>query len=134
MFQMFHNTDFLPGFYFAGTCVPWRPTHRRFLISRSNSVITASSTRSVSSSIKKLPWYRIFIFGSSQFPVNDQLDGHGPAYTFFCRRGNCFIIGIGMKAVAVIINSIQGLQGGSDIIEVNFLRMQAAPDCLNMIF
>src|ERR1051326_4084100 len=39
-----------------------------------------------------------------------------------------------MKRVAIIINGIEGLQGSSYIIKINFLRMQAATRSLNMIF
>src|SRR6202008_4340550 len=45
-----------------------------------------------------------------------------------------FIIGIRVKGITVIINSVQSLQCCTDIIEINFLRMQTSSGCLNMIF
>ncbi len=67
---------------------------------------------------------RILVFCKPQFVVDDHLDGHGTAHRFFCRRGDCLIIGVCMQRIAVVVNGIERLQGGSDIVEVDLLRMQ----------
>ena len=69
----------------------------------------------------------------SQFTIDDQLNGHSSSHTFFCWCGDGFIISVRMQAVAIVINGIQCLQGGTNIIEINFLRMQAATTGLNVI-
>ena len=70
----------------------------------------------------------------TELPVNDELNGHGPAHRGFGGRGNGFVKGIGMQGIAVIIDRIQGLQGGSDIVEINFLGMQRTARGLDMVF
>src|SRR5690606_41118501 len=76
---------------------------------------------------------RVFVFGEAQFAVNDQLDCHGSAHRLFGRRGNGLVVGIGMQRIAVVVNGIQRLQGGTNVVEVDFLCMQGAAGGLNVI-
>jgi hypothetical protein len=69
---------------------------------------------------------RVFIFGQAQFLVDDQLDGHGPAHRFLGGRGDGLIVGVGVQRVAVVVDGIERLQGGADVVEGDFLRVQAA--------
>ena len=69
-----------------------------------------------------LQW--ILVLCQAQFVVDDELNGHGPPYRFLGWRGNGFIVGICVKGITVVINGIQCLQRGADIVEVDLLRVQ----------
>jgi hypothetical protein len=60
-------------------------------------------------------------------PVDNELYRHRPAHRLFCWCGNCFIIGICMQGIAIIIDRVKRLQSCPDIIEINFLSMQRTP-------
>src|SRR3546814_4990878 len=60
------------------------------------------------------------------FLVDDHLDGDGAAHAFFGGRGDGFVVGVGVQAVAVVEQGVQGLQGGADVVELDLLRVQGA--------
>ena len=105
-----HGIVTLPESYPAGTYFPWLPIRLPLSVMRSNSINTASSTRSVNSSMINDPCNGFsFFFGKTQFMIDDQLDSHSPAHTLFGWRGNGLIISIGMQRVAIVIDGIQSL-------------------------
>lgn len=75
----------------------------------------------------------VLVFRQAPFAVDDELYRHGAANRLFCRRGDGLVKCVGVQAVAVVVNSDQGLQGGADIVELNFLRMQTATACLYVV-
>ena len=80
------------------------------------------------------PLVRILVLGQAPFAVDDELDRHRATHRFFGRRGDRFIVGIGMQRVGVVVGRDQRLQRGADVVERDFLRMQAAPAGLRMEF
>ena len=76
----------------------------------------------------------VFIFCQTPFAVDDQLNRQRAAYGFISRRGDRFVVGIGMQRVAIVVNRNQRLQRGADVIEINFLCVQGTTRGLNVIF
>lgn len=66
----------------------------------------------------------ILVFGQAPLPVDDQLDGQGSPYRLGTGGGDGLVIGVGVQTVAVVIDGAEGLQGGADIVELDFLGMQ----------
>src|SRR3546814_4130884 len=67
------------------------------------------------------------------FLVDDHLDGDGAAHAFFGGRGDGFVVGVGVQAVAVVEQGVQGLQGGADVVELDLLRVQGAAAGLDVV-
>ena len=76
----------------------------------------------------------IFIFRQAPLPVDDHLDGQGTAHRFPGGRGDGFVEGIGVQAVAVVVDGAQGLQGGTNVVELDVLAVQRAAGGLDMVF
>ena len=76
---------------------------------------------------------RVFIFGQAQLFVDDELDGHGPAHTAFGGRGDGLVVGVGVQRVAVVVDRVQRLQRGADVVEVDFLGVQRAAGRLDVV-
>ena len=76
---------------------------------------------------------RILVFGQAKFLVDNQLNGHRTAHTFFGRSRDCLVVGIGMQRVAVVVDGIQGLQRGSNVVKINLLSVQGPARGLNMV-
>src|SRR5690606_37623836 len=68
-----------------------------------------------------------------QLLVDDHLDGHGAAHGLFGRRGDGFVVGVGVQAVAVVEQRVQGLQRGADVVELDLLRVQGAAAGLDVV-
>ncbi len=47
---------------------------------------------------------RIFVFGQAKLLIDNQLDGHRPAHTFFGGGRDGLVVGIGMQRVTVVIH------------------------------
>ena len=62
------------------------------------------------------------------------MNGHRTTNALFGRRRHGFVIRVGMQAVAIVVNREKRLQGGSDVVEVDFLSVQRSPARLNVIF
>ena len=62
------------------------------------------------------------------------LDRHGPSHRFLSRRCDRLVIGVGVQAVAVVEQRVQRLQCRADVVELNFLCMQAATGRLDVVF
>src|SRR6056297_1825933 len=63
----------------------------------------------------------------AQLPVDDELDGHRPPHRLLRGRGNGLVEGIRVQAVAVVEQGVERLQCGADVVEADFLGVQAAP-------
>lgn len=68
-----------------------------------------------------------------QLLVDDHLDGHGAAHAVFGGRGDGLVEGVGVQAVAVVEQRVQGLQRGADVVELDLLRVQAAAAGLDVV-
>ena len=68
-----------------------------------------------------------------QLLVDDHLDGDGAAHALFGRRGDGLVVGVGVQAVAVVEQRVQRLQRGADVVELDFLRVQAAAAGLDVV-
>ena len=76
---------------------------------------------------------RILVFRQTPFAIDDQLDRHGTTHTVFGRRGDRLIKRIGVQAVGIVVGGNECLQRGADVVELDLLRMQAAPAGLAVI-
>ncbi len=79
------------------------------------------------------PLDRIFVLRRAQLAVNDELDGHRAANGFFRGRGDGLVVRIGVQRVAVVVNGIQRLQRGADVVKVDFLCVQRAARGLDVV-
>ena len=75
----------------------------------------------------------VLVLCQTPFAIDDELDRHGAAYALFRRCGNRFIVGVGVQRVGIVVSGDQRLQGGADVVEVDFLRMQRAPRSLTVV-
>ena len=75
----------------------------------------------------------VFIFRQAPLAVDDELNGHGTAHRLFGGRGDGLIKGVGVQAVAVVVDRNQGLQCRANVIELNLLRVQAAAAGLDVV-
>ena len=66
----------------------------------------------------------VFIARQSPLIIDNQLDRQSSAYRLLGGGGDGFVEGIGVQAVAVVIDGNQRLQGGTDVVEVHLLGMQ----------
>ena len=73
------------------------------------------------------PWLGFSFMARPHFLVDDQLDRQGAPHRILRGCGDGLVKGIGMQAVAVVIDRDQGLQGGADVIERHFPGVQGAP-------
>ena len=76
---------------------------------------------------------RVLVLCQTPFAVDDQLDCQSTTDRFIGRRGDRFVIRIGMQRVTVVIDRDQRLQRGADVIEIDFLRMQRAARGLDVV-
>jgi hypothetical protein len=77
---------------------------------------------------------RVFVFRQPPFAVDDELNRHRTAHAVFGGRGDGFVEGVGVQAVAVVVDGDEGLQRGADVVELDFLRVQAAATGLDVVF
>ena len=75
----------------------------------------------------------VLVSGHAEFAVDDELDRHRPAHAFFGWRGHRFVVGVGVQAVAIVVDGEQRLQRGTDIVEIHLLRMQRTARGLHVI-
>ena len=75
----------------------------------------------------------VLILGQPPFTVDDELDGQRPADRLLARGGDGLVIGVGVQAVAVVVNGTERLQGGADVVELDLLAVQAAARGLDVI-
>ena len=78
-----------------------------------------------------LQW--VLVFGHAEFVVDDHLDGHGATNGFLRGRSDCFVVGVGVQRVAVVVDGVERLQGGADVVEADFLRVQGTAACLDVV-
>ena len=76
----------------------------------------------------------VFVFRKTPFAVDDELDCHCTAHRVFGGCGDGFVKRIGMQAVAVVVDSDQRLQRGTDVVELDLLRVQTAATGLDVVF
>ena len=76
---------------------------------------------------------RVFVLGQAQLLIDDELDGHGPAHAGFGRRGDGLVVGVGVQRVAVVVDRVERLQRGADVVEVDFLGVQRAAGRLDVV-
>ena len=61
------------------------------------------------------------------------LNRQGAPHRFFGGGGDGLVVGVGVEGVGVVLNRQQSLQGGSDVVEVDLLRVKAASARLNVV-
>src|SRR5690606_8242530 len=76
---------------------------------------------------------RVLILGQAELLVDDELDGHGAAHAFLGGRGDGLVVGVGVQAVAVVVDGVERLQRGADVVEVDLLRVEAAAAGLDVV-
>ncbi len=103
-------------------------------MSRSNSVHDGFFDKVGQLFDRKTALGEILCPGATEFAVDDQLDGHGAADAGLRRGGDGFVVGVCVQGIAVIIDRVQRLQGGADIVEVDLLGMEAPAAGLDMVF
>ena len=77
--------------------------------------------------------HRVLRLGPAALLVDDELNRQGAAHRFFGGGGDGLVVGVGVEGVGVVLNRQQGLQGGSDVVEVDLLRVEAASARLNVV-
>jgi hypothetical protein len=75
----------------------------------------------------------VLVLGQAPFAVDDELDRHGAAHAVFGGRGDGLVEGVGVQAVAVVVDRDQRLQRGADVVELDLLRVQAAAAGLDVV-
>ena len=80
---------------------------------------------------RPLPW--VFAEIEAKLPGNNHLDRDGTTHRLFSGCRNRLVERIGMQAVAVVEQCIQSLQCRSNVIETDFLCVQAASRGLHMV-
>ena len=91
--------------------------HAAALGEPSNSASTASSTRSVSSSMMNDALERVLVLGQAELLVDDQLDRQRPAHGLLGRRRDRLVVGVGVQRVAVVVDRVERLQRRADVVE-----------------
>jgi hypothetical protein len=76
---------------------------------------------------------RVLVLRQAPLAVDDQLDRHRAAHAVFGGRGDRLVEGVGVQAVGVVVGGDQRLQRGADVVELDLLRMQAAPAGLAVV-
>ena len=76
----------------------------------------------------------VLVFGEAEFVVDDHLNGHGTAHGFLGGRGDGFVVGVSVERIAVVVDGIEGLEGGADVVEADFLCMERAAGGLDVVF
>jgi hypothetical protein len=75
----------------------------------------------------------VLVLGQAPLAVDDQLDRHRAAHAVFRGRGDGLVEGVGVQAVAVVVDRDQRLQRGADVVELDLLRVQAAAAGLHVV-
>jgi hypothetical protein len=75
----------------------------------------------------------VLVLGQAPLAVDDQLDRHRAAHAVFGGRGDGLVEGVGVQAVAVVVDRDQRLQRGADVVELDLLRVQAAAAGLDVV-
>ncbi len=75
----------------------------------------------------------VLVLRLAQLPVDDELDGDGPAHALLGGRGDGLVVGIGVQAVAVVVDGVEGLQRRADVVEVDLLGVQRAAARLDVV-
>ena len=100
---------------------------------RRNSSSTASSTRSVSSSMMKLPCSGFSFFARpSSWLMMSWIAMRAP-HALLGGRGDRLVVGVGVQRVAVVVDRVERLQRGADVVERDLLRVQAAAGGLDVV-
>ena len=77
--------------------------------------------------------HRVLRLGPAALLVDDQLNRQGAAHRFFGGGGDGLVVGVGVEGVGVVLNRQKGLQGRSDVVEVDLLGVKAASTRLNVV-
>ena len=100
---------------------------------RSNSERTASSTSSVSSVDDEGALVGVLVRWEAPLALDDELDGHGAAHAINGGRSDGLVVGVGVQAVAVVVDGDEACKRGADVVEVDLLRVQAAAAGLDVV-
>ena len=76
---------------------------------------------------------RVFVLVQPELLVDDQLYCQRPAHRLLRRRGDRLVVSIGVKAVGVVIERIESLKSGADVVEADLLCMQRPPGGLDVV-
>jgi hypothetical protein len=101
--------------------------------SRSNSSSTAASTSSVSCSTMKLPWLGFWLKATPHSLSTMSWMAMAPAHRRRGGRGHGLVEGVGVEAVAVVVDGAQRLQGGADVVERHLLGVHRAAGRLHVV-
>ena len=76
---------------------------------------------------------RVLVLRQAELFVDDELDGHGAAHTVFRGRCDGLVVRIGVQRVAVVVDGVKRLQRGTDVVEIDFLRVQRTARRLDVV-
>ena len=76
---------------------------------------------------------RVLVLGQAPFAVDDELNRHGAAHALLGGRGDGLVVGIGVQAVAIVVDGAQSLQRRAYVVEGHLLRVQGTAGSLHMV-
>ena len=76
---------------------------------------------------------RVLVLGQAELAVDDELDGHGAAHALLGGRGDGLVVGVRVERIAVVVDGVERLQRGADVVEVDLLRVEAAAAGLDVV-
>ncbi len=76
---------------------------------------------------------RVLVAGQPPLLVDDHLDGQRATDGVLGRSGHRLVVGVGVQAVAVVVDGAQGLQRGADVVEVHLLGVQGTAGGLDVV-
>jgi hypothetical protein len=86
----------------------------------------------VSSSITKAALKGLFLL--AKLLVDDELDRQGTAHRFLGGRGDRLVVGVGVEAVAVVVEVVERLKRGPDVVETDLLGVKRPARGLDVVF
>jgi len=75
----------------------------------------------------------VLVLGQAPLAVDDELDGQGAAHRVLGRGGDSLVEGVGVQALAVVVDGAQGLQGGAGGVELDLLAVEAPARGLHVV-
>src|SRR6202044_1769102 len=76
---------------------------------------------------------RVLVHRQAPLLTDDHLDGERPADRLRAGGGDRLVVGVGVQAVAVVVDRAERLQGGADVIEVHLLGVQRPARGLHVV-
>src|SRR5919108_356344 len=100
---------------------------------RSNSASTASSTRSVSSSMMNEPCSGFSFMARPHSRLMISWMAMAPPHRLLRRCGDRLVVGIGVQRIAVVVDGDERLQRRADVVEVHLLGVEGPARRLHVV-